>query len=364
MIDLMTLGLVTATSAMFLNKPKSIQKRLDECFHSLNLCVKKGKMQIYPKLHAVKETEAGLDLVYQVPYGLSLESFENHIDAIKFSAGGNVLLEKSGGFAVLKIRKNLPRMVEFREKAGGVIPLVVGESYDEFVSVDLIDVPHVMVAGLTNSGKSNFLHQSINTMLLNTQDVFLFILDFKRLEFAYLENHDRVKYCSDVIEAQGIIRFLLEEVYKRQEILKDAKCVKRTQYKGDLPYYVFVIDEFAEICPDLTNDPGEKEILKDMQNRLSKILALSRAVGIHGIVATQRPEAKILPGHLKTHFGAALAFRMLNADNSRVILGRGGAEKLPTTKGRALFQYGADCHEVQVPFFDPTDSHYLSFINS
>ena len=351
MVSLGLFLMATAAGGLYLGKPKPKHIRINECIRACGLGISKGKRQLWPILTGKSETENGIDLAYQVPFGLCLEDFNKHHEELEFASGDKVQISQEDGYVIIKIRKGLPGKVDYQTPEAGkmIIPITIGQSFDEFITVCLTTVPHLLVAGLTNSGKSNFLHQAIATMLL-LSNVKLFIMDFKKVEFAYLKDHPRIRRVRQVHEAKEVVDWMEQEMYRRQDLFENEGCVKIQDYNGEMPYYVMVVDELIEVAPELIKNKKQKAVLEQIQDKIARIAALSRALGIHLIIATQRPSAKIMPGELKTHFGGTVTFRMMNADNSRIVLGHGGAEKLDTKPGRAIWQYGADETEVQVPF--------------
>ena len=352
MVSIGAFLMLSALGGLYLGRPKPIHTRVNECIRACGLGIMKGKRQLWPILTHIGKRDNGIDLIYQVPFGLCLEDFKKFEKEIQFASGGKVLIEQNGGYVIVKIRKGLPKMVKYKIPtiSNMIIPIPIGMSFDKFAIVDLIKLPHMLVSGLTNSGKSNFLHQVIATILLlsNTK---LFVMDFKKVEFSYLKRHARVERCRKVEDAIEVVNWLLKEMYTRQEMFEEAETVNIQEYNEKhepLPYYCLIIDELIEVAPELVRNKKQKEILADIQDKIAKIAALSRALGIHLIIATQRPSAKVMPGELKTHFGGTLTFRMMNADNSKIVLGHGGAEKLSTDPGRAIWQHGPDETEVQV----------------
>ena len=354
MVSIGAFLMLSALGGLYLGRPKPIHIRVNECIRACGLGIMKGKRQLWPILTHIGKRDNGLDLIYQVPFGLCLDDFKKFKEELQFASGGKILIEQEGGYAVIKVRKNLTNTVKYQilNTEGRIIPITIGQSFDEFITIDLVDLVHIMVAGLVGSGKSNFLHQAIATMLLGSS-ARIFVLDFKKVEFSYLKSHPRVERCRKVEEAVEVIDWLLAEMYRRQDIIEQSETVvnikEYNKVYNPLPYYILMVDELIEVAPELVRNKKQKEILADIQDKIAKMASLSRALGIHLIIATQRPSSRIMPGELKTHFGGTLTFRMMNADNSKIVLGHGGAEKLSTDPGRAIWQHGPDETEVQVP---------------
>jgi DNA segregation ATPase FtsK/SpoIIIE-like protein len=237
------------------------------------------------------------------------------------------------------------------------LPLKIGSSSRGPVVTDVTDFIHMVIGGETGSGKSNLIHFLL-LQLLNARNCLTFIIDLKRLE--YEQYKSRAALVTSLEEAVLLLRWLYKEMKRRQDILAGAGVVKIQNYPGEMPFIVCVIDELSQICPEYAKDKEDKKVRQLAYGYIFDLLSLSRATGIHLIMATQRPDADVLPGALKANTPAAVAFQVKNSTNSKIILDNTSAAYLPPIPGRCIFQHRGEI-QVQVPFVKPDEiSRFLS----
>ena len=260
------------------------------------------------------------------------------------------------------------------------LPIVLGKTItNEVFMFDLCKMPHVLVAGATGQGKSVGLNAIITSLLYKKHPAELkFVLvDPKKVEFSIysvIENHFLAKLpdggepiITDVTKVVQTLNSVCVEMDTRYDLLKMAHVRNIKEYnekfinrrlnpeKGHkfMPYIVVVIDEFG----DLIMTAG-----KEVELPIARIAQLARAVGIHMIIATQRPTTNIITGTIKANFPARIAFRVSAMMDSRTILDRPGANRL-IGKGDMLFLQGADPVRVQCAFIDtPEVAEITKFI--
>ncbi|MDR0658671.1 MAG: DNA translocase FtsK [Mediterranea sp.] len=249
------------------------------------------------------------------------------------------------------------------------LPIAFGKTItNEVFMVDLCKMPHVLVAGATGQGKSVGLNAIIASLLYKKHPAELkFVLvDPKKVEFSIysvIENHFLAKLpdgkeaiITDVTKVVQTLNSICVEMDSRYDLLKKAHVRNIKEYndkfisrklnpeKGHkfMPYIVVIIDEFG----DLIMTAG-----KEVELPIARIAQLARAIGIHMVIATQRPTTNIITGTIKANFPARVAFRVSAMMDSRTILDRPGANQL-IGRGDMLFLQGADPVRVQCAFVD------------
>jgi S-DNA-T family DNA segregation ATPase FtsK/SpoIIIE len=250
------------------------------------------------------------------------------------------------------------------------LPVTLGKTIQNEVFVfDLTRSPHLLVAGATGQGKSVGLNAIITSLLYRKHPTELkfVLIDPKKIElssYSIIEKHFLAKLpdsadaiITDVQKVKNTLRSLTIEMDTRYDLLKEAggvrtikeyneKFLKRqlNPNKGHkfLPYIVVVIDEFA----DLIQTAG-----RDIEDPIARIAQLARAIGIHLIIATQRPSTNIITGSIKANFPSRLAFRVSSMIDSRTILDSPGANQL-IGRGDLLISLGGDLVRVQCAFID------------
>lgn len=223
-------------------------------------------------------------------------------------------------------------MVEFDKIGNEQVPIVL--SNDRVI--DLVKMPHLLVAGSTGSGKSVFLNVAILSILskLTSSECKVALVDPKRVEFGLYRDvpHLFAPIASEVDDIDKLLIKLIEEMDVRYDELRrvDVKSIGayNKQEEKKLPYIVVVIDELA----DLMMISG-----KGLSDKITRLAQLARAAGIHMIMATQRPVVEIMTGLIKANMPARVAFRVESKQDSRIILDEGGAEML-VGKGEMLFK--------------------------
>ncbi len=260
------------------------------------------------------------------------------------------------------------------------LPIAIGKRIDnENFIVDLANMPHLLMAGATGQGKSVGLNAILVSLLYSKHPSQLkFVLvDPKKVELSIyktIERHFLAKLpgeedaiITDTKKVVHTLNALCIEMDNRYDLLKEAGCRNIREYnekfaerklnpeKGHqfLPFIVLVVDEFA----DLIMTAG-----KEVEMPIARLAQLARAVGIHLIIATQRPSVNIITGTIKANFPARIAFKVSSKIDSRTILDAGGAEQL-IGKGDMLISYSGEIVRLQCAFVDtPEVDKIVDFI--
>ncbi|MDA9202195.1 DNA translocase FtsK [Flavobacteriaceae bacterium] len=262
------------------------------------------------------------------------------------------------------------------------LPLALGKTIsNETFVVDLAKMPHLLMAGATGQGKSVGLNAILTSLLYKKHpaEIKFVLVDPKKVEltlFNKIERHYLAKLpdaeeaiITDNKQVINTLNSLCIEMDKRYDMLKSAMCRNIKEYNTKfkdrrlnphdghayLPYIVLVIDEFA----DLIMTAG-----KEVETPIARLAQLARAIGIHLIIATQRPSVNVITGLIKANFPARIAFRVTSKVDSRTILDSGGADQL-IGRGDMLFTQGNNLIRLQCAFVDTPEVEKLTdFIGS
>lgn len=262
------------------------------------------------------------------------------------------------------------------------LPIGLGKTIsNETFVYDLAKMPHLLMAGATGQGKSVGLNAIIASLLYKKHPAELkfVMVDPKKVEltlFSKIERHYLAKLpdseeaiITDTKKVVRTVNSLCIEMDNRYDLLKDAQCrnIKEYNYKfinrklnpenghRFLPYIVLIVDEFA----DLIMTAG-----KEVEMPIARLAQLARAIGIHLVIATQRPSVNIITGTIKANFPARIAFRVTSKIDSRTILDSSGAEQL-IGRGDMLLSTGNDLIRLQCAFVDtPEIDNVTDFIGS
>jgi len=218
-----------------------------------------------------------------------------------------------------------------------LLPIALGKDVNNNnIIFDLAKAPHMLIAGTTGSGKSVVVNSIINSLLYNfsSSEVQFLMIDPKMVELSIYNDLPNLIHpvVTKVDEAVKVLEFACEEMDRRYVILKEAKTRNISTYNDNttgkkMPFLVIVIDEYADLM---------LQAKKEIEESLSRLSSMSRAVGIHIILATQRPSSDVVTGVIKANFPTRIACSVASSVDSRVILGVSGAENL-LGKGDMLF---------------------------
>ena len=258
------------------------------------------------------------------------------------------------------------------------LPIALGKTItNEVFMVDLAKIPHLLVAGATGQGKSVGLNAIITSLLYkkHPNELKIVLVDPKKVEFsvyspiakhfmAALEENEEEPIITDVQKVVKTLKGLCVLMDERYDMLKNAGVRNIKEYNKKflnhhlnpedghafMPYIVVIIDEFG----DLIMTAG-----KEIEMPITRIAQLARAVGIHMIIATQRPTTKIITGTIKANFPGRIAFRVGSRIDSQVILDRVGAQQL-VGRGDMLYLNGNEPTRVQCAFVDTPEVEAIS----
>ncbi len=252
------------------------------------------------------------------------------------------------------------------------LPIVLGKTISNEVYVaDLAKMPHLLMAGATGQGKSVGINVLLSSLLYrkHPSQLKLVLVDPKKVELALYSKLERhflaalpdADECiiTDTKKVVKTLNSLCIEMDSRYDLLKDASCRNIKEYNQKfidrrlnpenghrfLPFIVLVIDELA----DLMMTAG-----KEVETPIARLAQLARAIGIHLIVATQRPSVNVITGIIKANFPARLSFKVTSKIDSRTILDQGGADQL-VSGGDMLLSLGSDITRIQCPYISTAE---------
>jgi S-DNA-T family DNA segregation ATPase FtsK/SpoIIIE len=321
--------------------------------------------------------------------GVRISKIKNLEDDIALSLaalGIRIIAPMPGkGTIGIEVPNSSPEMVSMRsvlatekfQKTDMDLPIALGKTISNEVYIaDLAKMPHLLVAGATGQGKSVGINAILTSLLYKKHPAELkFVLvDPKKVElslFKKIERHFLAKLpgeddaiITDTKKVINTLNSLCIEMDQRYDLLKNAQVRNLKEYNVKfvnrrlnpeeghrfLPFIVLIVDEFA----DLMMTAG-----KEVETPIARLAQLARAVGIHLVIATQRPSVNIITGTIKANFPARLAFRVLSKVDSRTILDSGGADQL-IGRGDMLLATGSDLIRIQCAFVDTPEVDQIS----
>ena len=320
-----------------------------------------------------------------------IKSLEDDIALSLAALGIRIIAPIPGkGTIGIEVPNKNPTMVSMKSVIGSAkfqeaemeLPIALGKTIsNETFVVDLAKMPHLLMAGATGQGKSVGLNAVLTSLLYKKHpaEVKFVLVDPKKVEltlFNKIERHYLAKLpdsgdaiITDNAKVVNTLNSLCVEMDNRYSLLKDAMVRNIKEYNEKfksrklnpenghrfLPYIVLVVDEFA----DLIMTAG-----KEVEVPIARLAQLARAIGIHLIIATQRPSVNVITGLIKANFPARIAFRVTSKIDSRTILDTQGADQL-IGRGDMLYTNGNDVVRVQCAFIDtPEVEKITEFIGS
>lgn len=348
------------------------KNRIVETLNNYNIAIDKIKATIGPTVTLYEIIPAA---------GVRIAKIKNLEDdiALSLSALGIRIIAPIPGKGTIGIEvpNQNPEMVPMRtliasekfQKTPMDLPVALGKTIsNEIFVADLAKMPHLLMAGATGQGKSVGLNTILVSLLYkkHPSEIKFVLVDPKKVEltlFNKIERHFLARLpdsaesiITDTKKVVHTLNSLCIEMDQRYDLLKDAQVRNLREYNTKfrnrklnpenghrfLPYIVLVVDEFA----DLIMTAG-----KEVETPIARLAQLARAIGIHLIIATQRPSVNIITGTIKANFPARIAFRVTSKIDSRTILDAGGAEQL-IGRGDMLFSTGNDLTRLQCAFVD------------
>ena len=338
------------------------------------------------EIKSIKATIGPTVTLYEIvpEAGVRISKIKNLEDDIALSLsalGIRIIAPMPGkGTIGIEVPNESPKIVSIKsllsskkfQEAEMEIPLALGKTIsNETFIVDLTKMPHLLVAGATGQGKSVGINSILTSIIYKKHpaDVKFILVDPKKVEltlFNKIEKHYLAKLpevndsiITDSKVAVKTLKSLCKEMDNRYEMLKNAKCRNIKEYNQKfkkrvlnprdghkyIPYLVLIIDEFA----DLIMTTG-----KEVETNIARLAQMARAVGIHLVLATQRPSVNVITGLIKANIPARISFRVTSKIDSRTILDSSGAEQL-IGRGDMLFSQGSDLTRLQCGFVDTSE---------
>ncbi|MBX9769161.1 MAG: hypothetical protein K2X47_17935 [Bdellovibrionales bacterium] len=335
---------------------RRLQNRMEEVSHSVGL--KNGIGKVPTPVFDQRNYDGVTRTLRLAKSGLPIQDFQKSKSALESAM--NVYVDDirenrtKGTVDIVYSSDPLTNHYELPEAFRKVdYRFAIGTTRSRTIQGSLKETPHLLVAGQTGGGKSTFLRQLLTTLHISNDDLEMTLVDLKGgLEFQLFENLPRVKVIPDLEQTVRELSSIEESLHDRMRYLKSHGLVSIDQVRESPDQMktrsLVVVDEAAEIFLG-AYDLGTAR-LQEARRILSQIARQGRAVGIHLVLATQRPDSKSLDTQVKANLTGILCFQMPNNTSSITVLDSGRASLLPDIPGRALWKHGATLVEIQTPF--------------
>lgn len=335
------------------------RKKLVKVFKSANLYLGDLERPIFPKIRSIFIENNSTTISFTIPSGLDPKLLKKNFYVFEQYFSKNIELKgEIKTFTLTVYNASIPSVLLYEYERysthfkGLNLPILAGIDVNgTMVIYDMVEHPHLLIAGETGSGKSTQLRSILTTLIkvLPSDRLELYLCDLKRSEFHLFKNieHTRGLYHS-AKDMLPMLQYLQLEIQKRGNLLDQHELTHINELTDPPNYIVLCIDEVA-----LLQD--EKEIMKLVE----EISAIGRALGIFLILSMQRPDSKVLDGKLKNNLTVRMGFKCADLINSRII-GTAGSEKL-TIKGRMLLKLPiySELKEIQAPYLSLDEAKKL-----
>jgi S-DNA-T family DNA segregation ATPase FtsK/SpoIIIE len=356
MIEWLAFPLVIAGAAFIPNGKMSDKKKLQSIFENRKVAIKKGESLQYPKFIDKHPKDTYTSYLYSLPLGIPSEVIETIIPALKDGLNKEIEYEFKDGLLKIDVfETDLPERWDYDDKLirPGTWEIPIGKNHKGILYHDFEKYCHLLCGGVTRFGKTVFMKEGMNTLILNNpQDVEIYVLDLKAgLEFFKYKVLPQVKEVAcDVFESAELLNEITQDLKKRELLFREKGYTNIIETPIKKRTFIFV-DEGAELSPNIVKSKEAKKYAEFCQAALSEIARIGGGLGYRLIYATQYPTKEAVPMQVKMNIVARLSFVCASQVSSRVLLDEIGAESLPSIPGRAIYLVEKK-RTVQVPYID------------
>ncbi|MEW5567401.1 FtsK/SpoIIIE domain-containing protein [Rossellomorea marisflavi] len=354
MIELLAIP-AFALAAALVPRKRNDKRTIQQVLENRKICFKKGDNLIYPRYKSKHDRGTHTTYIYTLPKGMPSEVFEPLLPALKEALGREVEYEYKGVLKLRVFNQELPDKWNYDESLvrRGTWEVPIGRNHQGIIYHDFEKYPHLLNGGVTRFGKTVFMKEVFHTLMMNQMDnVEFYILDLKAgLEFYKYKAFDQVKEVAcDVYEAAEVLMNITDELKQKEMQFRergytnviDTPIKKRT---------FIIVDEGAELSPNIVKDKKAKKYAEFCQAALSEIARIGGGIGYRLVYATQYPTKEAVPMQVKMNIVARISFVCASRVASMVLLDESGAEDLPSIPGRAIYMIEKK-RTVQVPYID------------
>lgn len=332
----------------------------------LNL-MKLGGEENRPQILSIKRDEDLRTLVKIRSVGVGVEKFQGRKGDLQAAFNQTVesVLADENAPQYIEITLSsfpLPKLLRFdecSERLTGEGQFLIGQSRQGVIVQKISELPHLLIAGTSGSGKSTFFKQAILGLMQSSPKAKFYLIDLKRgAEFRVFANVPGVKFAKTIQPALTLLREAKTELNARLDYLDAAGITKIDPEKDNFPRIIIAIDEASEILAIPHRNSPDKEDIIESRILVNDIAKLGRAAAVNLIVATQKVSKTIIDTSVQENMGGRLAFRMATLANSAQVLGNKDAREIPAIEGRARYQFGTKSLDIQGPFLTDEQLKY------
>lgn len=340
--------------------PETAQKdRLTTCFHRAKLYLRQrgeqGWTHTYPQVTSETKHDDHEEYCFTLPIGLDPNQVYKHLWVFRQGFGEHI--DITGDTSKFTMRVYGKGLDQFAYNLldipleGLQLPVVVGKSREGWVVYDMVENPHLLLAGETGSGKSTELRAILTTMILTKKpaELELYLADLKRSEFHLFKGVEHVK--SVTVDKKGLsvtLSYISAEMQRRGDLCDEYGVSHVTDLPFKVPFIVLAIDEVALLKKD-----------KKLMPLIEDIAAVGRALSVFLICSLQRPDARLLESGLKSNLTVRMAFKHADSINSHITIGTAGAEDIKDSERGLMLLKHNGLKKVQSPYLSLPEAKKL-----
>lgn len=322
----------------------------------------------FPKIVNVYSPSAFREKMLLKPNGVAVSELASRTGNLVSIFGKTVtdirLTKNKKLIEILLSERDLPELINFDSllnRLSTPYSFLIGESLETVLSQEIMNLPHLLIAGTSGGGKSNFFRQAILGLLKSSPHLQLYLLDLKKgIEVVEFQDLPNVRIAADEVAAVQILKSIHAEMEKRFLYLKENKKKKIDPIIDQKDLIVVAIDEASILFGKERADSEKKELIQEARKYVDELAKLARASGIHLILATQKPVKEAIDTKVLENLQGRMVFKMMSTAGSNVALGNKHAQDLDSIRGRGIWQNGNEEIEVQTPFI--TDKEVDSYV--
>ena len=350
-----------ALAVFFLGiKPFGEKKAFQDAIDALGLATGTGKK---PRVLSIVDRGNRKKTVTIYSYGVAPKDYTERRERLQSSLDwilGDIRRgEKPKTVEIDVTEKELPKMLPYGRAVGeatGPYEFPVGWSLSGMVTARLEELPHLLIAGATGSGKSTFLNAVLMALLEKPGRIRFYGIDLKKVELAPYRKFPRFRVDDDMEGARRTLGNVKREMERRYgDVLEKKGRQKIDPDRDGLDRIVVVIDECSDLFGKIDRGSRDYRAARECRETADVLARKGRAAGIHLILATQRVSAQTLDSRILANIPAKVCFQMATVANSVLVLNSKHAFELDKIPGRGYWSFGRTLEEVQVPYIDPEE---------
>lgn len=325
------------------------QKAIDQIKNGLNPLKGNDPKKPYPKIIRIKKINLfKMKVLVEAP-SHGLDDFKSNKERLESSF--NQMIEKIERtnkprfYEIFLTTKHLPKRIKFedvKDTTHKPCEFILGESQSGIITQDLRSLPHMLIAGATGLGKSNFFKQTLMSLLRNTNHLQMHLLDLKGgLEMNEFKGLPNVNIVTTMSGALATLEKIKEEMDARFRYLANQGHNNLIPKRDRKDRIIIAVDEASVLYMKRYAQNDEGKIVQRARQVTDEIAKLARAAGIHLILATQKVTKATIDTHIRENLSGRISFKANDMEASRTVLGNGMAKDLPDIPGRGIFHLGS-----------------------